>query len=179
MNKNLFLLRAVPAVAAACLLLACEVRREPDRVIEAPSTYTGLLPCADCQGIRLTLDLRPDGTFLLRRTYLQAERGLDRSFVHEGRWSLARDAPWLVLDGGPEELRHFAVQGPTTLRVLNQQKEENGPHHNYDLQKVETKKNSGRHACRPLSEGEGGIPPPAVAQYLQPNPTAYSVSDFS
>ncbi len=177
MKKNLSL-RAVPAVAAACLLLACEARREPDKIIAAPSTYTGLLPCADCQGLRLTLDLWPDGTFQLRRTYLQAEHGLDRSFVHQGRWSLARDAPWLILDGGPEELRHFAVQGPRTLRVLNQRGEEIGPRRDYDLQKVETKRNSGRHACRPLLKGESP-PPPAGDQILQPSPNPYSVSDFS
>ncbi|HEX6901366.1 MAG TPA: copper resistance protein NlpE [Thermoanaerobaculia bacterium] len=178
MKKNLSLLRAVPAVAAACLLLACEARREPDRVIEAPSTYTGLLPCADCLGVRLTLALQPDGTFQLWQTYLRAGHGLDRSFVHQGRWSLARDAPRLILDGGPEEIRQLAVQGPRTLRVLSPRGKEIDSPFNYDLQKIETKKNSGRHASRPLLEG-GSLPPPAGAQYLQPNPTAYSVSDFS
>lgn len=178
MKKNLSLLRALPALAAACLLLACDARREPDRVIAAPSTYTGLLPCTDCQGIRLTLDLRPDGTFLLRQTYLQSAHGLERSVVHQGRWSLAREAPWLILDGGPEDLRHFVVQGPRTLRVLSSQGEEMGPRRNYDLQKVEDKKNSGRHACRPLLKGESP-PQPAAAQILQPSPNPYSVSDFS
>jgi copper homeostasis protein (lipoprotein) len=120
-------MRSIPALVATCLLLACEARRETDKIIVAPSTYTGTLPCAGCPGLRLTLALRPDGTYQLRQTYLEAEQGRDRSFVHQGRWSLARDEPMLILDGGPEELRQLAVEGPRTLRVLD-----------HDLQKVET-----------------------------------------
>lgn len=120
-------MRSVPALVATCLLLSCEARRETDKIVAAPSTYTGTLPCAGCPGLRLTLDLRPDGTYQLSRTYLQAEHGRDRSFVHQGRWSLARDQPMLILDGGPVELRRLAVEGPRTLRVLD-----------HDLRKIET-----------------------------------------
>src|SRR5690554_4616244 len=32
--------------------------------------YTGLLPCADCEGIETTVNLLGDQTFIIRETYL-------------------------------------------------------------------------------------------------------------
>jgi uncharacterized lipoprotein NlpE involved in copper resistance len=38
--------------------------------LDWPGTYTGILPCADCEGIRTTVTLRDDGTFERERLYL-------------------------------------------------------------------------------------------------------------
>ena len=38
--------------------------------LDWPGTYTGILPCADCEGIRTTITLRDDGTFDRERLYL-------------------------------------------------------------------------------------------------------------
>ena len=35
-----------------------------------PATFTGTLPCADCQGIKYHLNLFGDDSFFLRRTYV-------------------------------------------------------------------------------------------------------------
>jgi hypothetical protein len=37
---------------------------------EWPATFTGLRPCADCEGIRWHLDLLPDQPLKVRLTYL-------------------------------------------------------------------------------------------------------------
>jgi copper homeostasis protein (lipoprotein) len=38
-----------------------------------PAGFTGVLPCADCPGVRYQLDLYPDQAFVLRTTYLERE----------------------------------------------------------------------------------------------------------
>lgn len=38
--------------------------------LDWPGTYSGTLPCADCEGIRTTVTLRDDGTFERERIYL-------------------------------------------------------------------------------------------------------------
>jgi heat shock protein HslJ len=38
--------------------------------LDWPGTYTGTIPCADCEGIRTTITLRADGTFDRERLYL-------------------------------------------------------------------------------------------------------------
>lgn len=37
------------------------------------STYEGVLPCADCEGIKTTLTLKEDLTYLLREEYLKKD----------------------------------------------------------------------------------------------------------
>lgn len=48
--------------------------------------YTGVVPCADCDGIATVLEIRDDETFRLETRY-QGKEQLD-PFVAEGSWSL-------------------------------------------------------------------------------------------
>jgi len=52
-----------------------------------PATYTGVLPCADCEGIRYTLNMFEDEVSFLRRTYLGKGKG--KSFDDIGTWDLS------------------------------------------------------------------------------------------
>jgi len=52
-----------------------------------PATYTGVLPCADCEGIRYTLNMFEDEVFFLRMTYLGKGKG--DSFDDIGTWDLS------------------------------------------------------------------------------------------
>jgi uncharacterized lipoprotein NlpE involved in copper resistance len=52
-----------------------------------PATYTGVLPCADCEGIRYTLNMFEDEVFFLRMTYLG--KGNGDSFDDIGTWDLS------------------------------------------------------------------------------------------
>ena len=70
----------------------------PAALGELPATFTGVLPCADCPGIRYQLDLFPDRAFYLRRTYL--ERGPDQGFDLIGSFLIAADGRTLSLYGG-------------------------------------------------------------------------------
>jgi uncharacterized lipoprotein NlpE involved in copper resistance len=62
---------------------------KPSIVSDAPLTnftgvYSGVLPCADCEGIETQLTLNTDKTYSVSRKYLG--KGDDNPFVTNGRW---------------------------------------------------------------------------------------------
>lgn len=85
--------------------------------LRLPATFTGTLPCADCDGIAHHLDLWPDQTYHMRREWLgrETESRLDEV----GRWHAdpARDA--IVLLDGAGSPGRWKVEGPDRLRLLD------------------------------------------------------------
>jgi len=80
-----------------------------------PSTFTGDLPCADCQGIRYHLDLWPDHVFHLQREWMGYEL-----IKHDiGRWELDAGRKVLMLESGGEMLMQFEAAHPRHLRLLD------------------------------------------------------------
>jgi|SRR5690554_64604 len=55
--------------------------------------YQGVLPCADCEGIKLTLVLHPDHTFYGKQEYL----GKDENSVFEAKGSFVWDNTGLII----------------------------------------------------------------------------------
>lgn len=82
-----------------------------------PASYGGILPCADCPGIRYELNLFADQTFYLRTTYL--EKGDPNRFDDIGRWELSGNQQLLLLDGGREDSVKFEPDGNLSLRKLD------------------------------------------------------------
>jgi len=109
--------------------LAASVSAEPFR-IESPQTYSGTLPCADCEGTRVTLDLFPDGVFITRDEYL----GKNRSLVDVGRWTSAEDGK-LTLRGGTEAPTFYRPAGSNALRRLDREGNEICSELNYELKR--------------------------------------------
>jgi putative lipoprotein len=68
----------------------------------------------------MTATLMPDSSYRLRRTYLEADNGRDRTFVEAGRWSRSTDGRRIALlgDGEPTLL---AVAGPDRLDLLDRE----------------------------------------------------------
>lgn len=146
--------RIFTLLAAGLLAAACE-RREPPPVPSAaaasaptpageneplpqrlPALYSGVLPCADCEGIRYDLDLRPDKVFFSRLTYLG--RPEQSAFSEIGTWSLSEDQSILALHGDGEAPSLFAVQDARTLRKLDIEGKEITSQLNYDLTHQDT-----------------------------------------
>lgn len=98
-----------------------------------PATFTGMIPCGDCSGQRLTLNLRPDGIFLLRHTYVGVTAGKDEHFYDLGRWVVSQDGARLILQGGTEAPRQFAIKDRGTLRMLTNEGQEIRSRLSYDL----------------------------------------------
>ncbi|NVO07474.1 MAG: copper resistance protein NlpE N-terminal domain-containing protein [Rhodoferax sp.] len=81
----------------------------------AAGRYYGVLPCANCSGIAHLLRLQDDGSYRLRRIYLDNGNAL---LSESGRWSWNADHTQLLLEGGAEPLR-FAWQNDSALALLD------------------------------------------------------------
>ena len=78
--------------------------------------FTGDLPCADCTAVRYQLELFPDETFFLRRTYVGRPRGAASDEI--GTWVLSRDGRTLTLTRGTDAPLRIAIGTTNTLHVL-------------------------------------------------------------
>jgi copper homeostasis protein (lipoprotein) len=99
-----------------------------------PSTFIGVLPCADCPGIRYHLNLFADGVFHLRMAY--QDRGVASDDV--GRWVISSDRKILMLKGGRGASVTFAWSAGDTLRLLDAQGEPIPSSLNYELKRSPT-----------------------------------------
>jgi uncharacterized lipoprotein NlpE involved in copper resistance/heat shock protein HslJ len=106
--------------------------------IAPPVTYAGVVPCVDCEGRRFTLSLRPNGLFLLRQVYLSKEKGKDKTLVEQGTWRRSTDGSRIILFGGIELERQFAVRDADTLRMLDDRGREIQSTLNHDLVRSKT-----------------------------------------
>jgi uncharacterized lipoprotein YbaY/uncharacterized lipoprotein NlpE involved in copper resistance len=88
----------------------------PQPLAGLPATFTGTLPCADCEGIRYQLNLFPDDSFFARMTYIGRQVP---SFDDVGSWALSSDRRVLVLKGRGRDVELFAFTAPGTLRKLD------------------------------------------------------------
>lgn len=101
--------------------------------IEPPATYSGVLGCRDCPESRLTISLRPDGIFFLRRTAPAAGSRAEEIRRDLGRWRTADGGRVLVLWGGGEAPWQFAVQDARTLRLLDDRRAGSDPQATYTV----------------------------------------------
>lgn len=74
--------------------------------VSALALFVGLLPCADCQGIRCQLDPHAPQAYFLRMTYVG--KPTQNVFDDIGEWSAAADGKTLVLRGRCESLQSTA-----------------------------------------------------------------------
>lgn len=78
-----------------------------------PASFSGVLPCADCPGIRHHLDLWPEGGYALRIEYLERDRVVSAM----GRWHADPARSALVLTGA--EAPEWQILGNGHLRLLD------------------------------------------------------------
>lgn len=124
--------RLLSVLMAALMLGACAAQPPAEQLSEAlPATFVGTLPCADCPGLDYTLQLRSDGSYFLRRDYL--ERG---AFDEIGRWLISSDQKVLALQGG----ERFAIDSgeQITLRDRSGAPIVSPQNLNYSLRRSET-----------------------------------------
>lgn len=99
---------------------------------QLPARYSGLLPCADCEGIRYDLDVRADSIYFSRMTYL----GKEPTVTHDeiGQWDITDDNV-LVLHGEGDRPEQFALEDATVLRKLDVNGQPITSQFNYSLQR--------------------------------------------
>ena len=80
--------------------------------------FTGDLPCTDCRSVRYQLELFPDRTFFLRRTFVGRPRSTPSDEI--GTWVLSRDGRTLTLTRDVEPPLRIAIGATNTLHVLGE-----------------------------------------------------------
>jgi uncharacterized lipoprotein YbaY/heat shock protein HslJ len=93
-----------------------------------PATFEGVIPCADCPGIRQRIVLQADGRFQSRMTYLER----NRSFDEAGTWAVAGST--LVLTS--RSTQRWAIRDGSTLAMLDQQGQPIVSAANYTLTRI-------------------------------------------
>jgi copper homeostasis protein (lipoprotein) len=126
-------LLSIPFSGCACVGVAETRTSRAFTEQELPATYTGVLPCADCEGIRYTLNLWGDSVFFLRMTYLGKGKDGGESFDDIGAWALSADRATLILSGGREEPVMFAAKSAELIRKLDPEGRDIVSQLNYDL----------------------------------------------
>jgi copper homeostasis protein (lipoprotein) len=149
-------MRVLVAIACASILVGCardespsdtaptanaQAADDPASLSEAvsieplPALYSGVLPCADCAGIRYEVDLRPGNVYFLRMTYLDEVHG--RHYDDLGAWSLASDLRTLALRSSRQEPILFSIVDPGTIRKLDMEGQPIESELNYDLDRAD------------------------------------------
>ncbi len=135
-----------------CLVSSCEPKKtnrsssKEAKVVDSDHTsekaldwhgiYEGVLPCADCEGMKTRLTLRPDHSYSLLVTYLGKEA---EPFQYEGSFAWASDGSSLYLNDvteGPN--RYFLGEGFVAQLDLEGQRITGELGERYVLQKVKT-----------------------------------------
>ncbi len=132
--------RETPSSEPAAALTAIEDDTTPDAATPAsidplPALYSGVLPCADCPGIRYEIDLRPRNVFFLRMTYTGTTP--ERSYEDIGAWSLASDLRTLALRNSRQGPLLFSIADAATLRKLDAEGQAIESELNYTLKRVD------------------------------------------
>jgi heat shock protein HslJ len=78
--------------------------------------YSGVLPCADCSGIQISLELSKNQTYTLRRTYIG--KG-DDSFDSSGKITLDKKKNRITFGEGEDKMQFLA--GENSLTVLDRE----------------------------------------------------------
>jgi copper homeostasis protein (lipoprotein) len=87
------------------------------RPFSLPATFTGDIPCPDCKRVDITLNLRPDTIYQLRKTY-QSEMGPIKVEAQLGRWRFAEDGKFVILGKTKGSLKSYAVTDENHLKFV-------------------------------------------------------------
>jgi len=138
--------RAIAVLILGLLILAgCATQQvapvaEPfglEGLVELPATFSGHIPCDDCDRVDIVLNLRPDSLYQLRKTY-QAEQGVVKVEAQMGLWRFSPDGNLLILGKQKGLLKTYVVTGNDELRFLEWEGTDNKGQIRYSLVRSDT-----------------------------------------
>lgn len=110
------------------------------QVASGTMRFVGVLPCDSCEGIRTELELRPDGTFSIRETFLGQITTVPYSQI--GNWTTlsgnARDLKAVMYKINHDRLagsRYFLLLADGSIKQLDDQQNEIKSDGNYTLER--------------------------------------------
>ncbi|MGR5063631.1 copper resistance protein NlpE [Photobacterium sp. DNB22_13_2] len=96
---------AVPAQLPEVAQPVADSAHSTRNALDWNGTYTGILPCADCEGIKTELVVKKDGTFILTEVYLGKEGS---AFEYEGSFNWNTAGNTIALPGaGDDAVQYF------------------------------------------------------------------------
>jgi len=104
--------------------------------VKLPASFAGVLPCADCPGLKYALEFHEDGSYRLRTTYL--EKGPDHKGLtadDSGAWQLVAYGARVTLRNDQNKTSTFIIKDADTLRLVDPKGEEFKSKLNYDLKR--------------------------------------------
>lgn len=103
----------------ATILLSCKSEKNTKQievVSIAPATYYGVIPCADCEGIELQINLQDDFTFMTKRVALGKSR---KAHIVTGRWEFNDSSKTIILVSINQSPKRFAITSDTIIEMLD------------------------------------------------------------
>jgi len=149
MSRHFRVSIGVTAIVAGCVSQALgQLAALPGQRLIA--TYAGVLPCADCEGIKTELRLYAkseddlsDARFTLEETYLAA-RGGDRTIKFSGSWATRHGTTadpeaivYQINSGDPSGTRYFLQVNANEIKLLDRQQREIKSNMSYSLNRMD------------------------------------------
>lgn len=97
-----------------------------------PATFTGQIPCPDCLRVDITLNLRADSIYQLRKTY-QAATGPVRTESQMRTWRYSPEGNFIVLGKQKGSLKTYVLVDDNRLRFSELESEHEGAGISYEL----------------------------------------------
>ncbi|WP_338066857.1 envelope stress response activation lipoprotein NlpE [Xenorhabdus mauleonii] len=112
-----------------------------DKILPTENVFSGVIPCADCAGIEMTLQLAKDGSYILGQTY-QKDKSEENAFFETGHW--VANGKKIVLSSEDGKKSYYQMKGEN-LVMLDTQGQPIQSNFNYELAKVTSKKLAGEY----------------------------------
>ncbi len=90
--------------------------------LDLAGAYEGTLPCADCEGIKTSLNLNKDSLFTLKEEYLGKKNAM--AFNSKGKWVVHENTITLQFDKELQDRRVQYKAGEGKLWLLDQEGKE-------------------------------------------------------
>jgi len=98
------------------------------------ATYTGTIPCDDCERVDITLNIRPDSLYQLRKTHISEDAEV-RVESQIGKWDYLVEDKLLILGKQRGMLKTYAVEDSNSLKFVEWQGTDNKSQIQYSLTK--------------------------------------------
>lgn len=121
-----------PELDIATIDVASDNAHNANNALDWNGTYSGVLPCADCQGIETTIILNHDGSYQISQNYLGKEDGY---FESQGQlsWDDAGSTITLENEGGANQ--YFVGENVLFKLDMNGEKAQGELAEHYQLKK--------------------------------------------
>lgn len=116
MNKTGLAILLASFITVGCASNQDQAKAVPDLstaeiALDWNGTYEGIFPCADCEGIKMSLQLLKDKTYILKEEYLTNRPG-DKISNSNGTFQFDKANPALIrLDTTPDNRVFFIGEG--------------------------------------------------------------------